>query len=378
MSKSANSKLPILGNISVPLRLMHYDEKDVPGQFFQSGIAYFKLQDSICDVSDDEGNPIGSLGGTFSGHYEATFKKDSLYVILDVEEMWKGITDVVGSDSAKAVFEGIKETYEKYWADHEKVQAENLNIMESKKAALEEKRKADEAKREKEEREGRERLQRAKEAEIRRSEAKLKKKMKDALTEWKPEDKGAHESYRINKVLILNDGGWDLSKDLDHMHDYDFADNGIKIPVNMGCGVKAIDEQGRKCWTPDVNRDNKVELRLYTYRGISPDAVHYYAKLKFSLPELRRVDEEGVEHSSSEWDLKLLGMAEIELTRPFEQWERENDPERWRGYRTADEPMPSRVNAWYDIPSAKKRAKEVFDQIFGEGWKLKILPDKYY
>ena len=62
-----------------------------PGQ--EKGTARFKYADCLCDVTDDAGNTIGTVGGTMGGCYEIQIKEpDGGYTYwLYPQDIWEHV-----------------------------------------------------------------------------------------------------------------------------------------------------------------------------------------------------------------------------------------------------------------------------------------------
>jgi hypothetical protein len=71
--------------------------------------------------------------------------------------------------------------------------------------------------------------------------------------------------------------------------------------------------------------------------------------------------------STSCWDIPLFGSGNIQLTRELEAWEFKKFPKTYDGWYPGDS-----YSGFYTPEEVIARGKQVFKDLFGKGWKLKI------
>ncbi len=94
--------LPVIANITIPIRIKHMDDRENKENHFCCGFANFKLADNIADVSDNAGNEIGTLGGSFGGFYEINryYPEHEKYkqwynVQINTDDIWYAVEEVL-------------------------------------------------------------------------------------------------------------------------------------------------------------------------------------------------------------------------------------------------------------------------------------------
>lgn len=399
MAQGKIAKLPKLGDISLPVHLMAYDDKENPDKKFHSGFAFWWAADGTSDVSDDDGNVIGVIGGKMGGHVEMVRyyphngqpHEDGKYkqwatAIIDVRDIWGQIEALLESDKVKVQLEGMDEIYAKYKALQESEREEKDKLDKRMEEVLAMQKEEDE-RREKEEKLGQL---------VSALQNKPEPDPEKELPKLKPGDDGyegskwdlaqrfgtVHGTYMIKDTEIYEDGGWDLTESLrgrdEEFYDYKNQegpkpnrDSKGKIPLNIGCNCLFRDtryENKKMMYTDSRNRGGRyaeVELNITSYIGISPGAIHYYGTLHFNTPD---VHPEGQPNTSTTvFDLNLFNRGSIQLTRILEDWEFKKYPGTYDYYDEGD-----RYTGFYTQEDVIKRGKEVFKDLFGEGWKLKI------
>jgi hypothetical protein len=343
-------KLPTLGKVSLPVHIMHHDNKKHPEQFFQSGFAFFAVADDQADVSNAEGKNIGSLGSCMGGHYQVDVKKEDedFHVIINVEDIWREVTKLLDSDKVKLQFEGMEETYKKYWDEKQKTEKLEKEIKQMQKDA---------------------------EAEVLRKEEENKNKA-IAITEKKRLAEEAKLELKARKlreagkqfgdILIVDDNGWNLNEELPDQ-DWMFKED-FKIPVDFGMGVKTTMKGDTYTYKRNPRKKPTVTLEISTWKGMGADAIHYYGKLNIDLPDMERDDQPGHTCSISGFGgIPMYSNSQIELTQILEQWEIDKYPRNYKHRRPGEH-----NRGFYAVEGVKRRGKEVFEKLFGEGWTLKI------
>jgi hypothetical protein len=322
--KMSIKDLPILGYAQIPIRLMHYEHKKDKTKFFQSGFAFFGIADDQADVTGPNGENRGSLGGKMGGNYEIIQRreKDDINVIIDVEDFWDQLTNLLETEGAKVQLVGIEEIYKKYWAKHEKLK-EIAQMQED----------AEEAVKKEEE-------EKAK-VETKKLEAKAKK-----IDEW----------------VILDDKGWDLNKEIPD-YDYHFEED-YRFPVDLGLGVR-ITKKG-EYYTSRREGNPTVILDITSWKGTGAiGAIHYYGTLKIKLPDFTRDDRHT--YGTSTWEIPLFKNESINLTHVLEEWEIKRYPDNYQDNRPGQH-----IRGFYTPEGAKRAAEVFFCEHFDPGWDFKV------
>lgn len=345
---SSIKNLPVLGNVSLPVHIMGYHHKKDNKKFFQSGFAFFAVADDQADVEGPDGENIGSLGSCMGGHYQVHMhdEDESLHVIINVEDIWKQICELVESEDVKIKLEGIEKIYNEYWPKYQAAQEEKkakkakLKEIEDMQKEAEEKRVVNES------------------AEI--SSIVLSPSPEDEIPEVIP-------GIKYGDIYIMDDNGWNLEDKLPEK-DWEAEEVDMKITPNFGVGVKTKYKDELYTFKRNPRKKPTVTLEITTWRGMSVGAVHYYGKLIVDLPEMEKDDQPGHTigvrgHAS----IPMFSNDDIELTQVLEQWEIDKYPHNYEYCRAGQ-----RHRGFYAVAGVERRAKEVFEKIFGEGWKLKI------
>jgi hypothetical protein len=358
MAQGNISKLPKLGEITLPVHLMVYEDKKNPNKDFMSNFCFWKAADGASDVTDNEGREIGSIGGTMGGHVEMNryypYKQERsagssydqwINVIIDVRDMWEQIEKMLDTPGAKVIIEGLEEIQEKYQA----LKAKERNIEEARKAKLDEIRQMQKE------------AEKSKENEKKTALGSIMGSLL-AVKKQEIEEKNVVR-YWIGKMGVIEDGGWDLTKRIDTPDHSYIEDDGEIIPTNYGTGIKVIDEEGQILTSPEPEKAPEVELRISTWMGTSVGAIHYYGVLEFHSPWLQFGDH----RTTAPYDLRILGTNKIELTHPLEAWELRDYKDSYKGWRVGDH-----YRGFYTVDDVIKVGKEFFKEYFEKGWKLKI------
>lgn len=134
--------LPIIAEIKIPLRLQHLDNKENDKDHFSCGFANWKIQDSIADVSNDDDEQVGHLGGAFGGFYEIDkyYPQHKGYkqwykAQLNTDDIWYAVEKVL--DQLQTDPEQMEELRKKMKA-YEKQKEEEVRIKQMQKEAEEE------------------------------------------------------------------------------------------------------------------------------------------------------------------------------------------------------------------------------------------------
>jgi hypothetical protein len=327
------NNLPILGNISLPVHIMHYDNKEDKKKFFQSGFAFFAVADDQADVVDAKEENIGSLGSCMGGHYQVHAKreKESIYVIINVEDMWKQMNELFDSEDVQIKFEEMEKIYNEYWPKYQAAQ----ETEKATKAKLKE----------------------------------IKQMQKDAEEEkiHKAEEK-ARKLQEKNKpevndnIEIIDNNGWNLDEELpsqDWMID-------TKISSKLGCGIKT--KFRNESYTYKHLKKPKVTLEITSWKGTSAvGAIHYYGKLHVGLPEMVNDENKRTCSISGFGGIPMFKNHNIELTQVLEAWEIEKYPGNYQYCKPGDH-----NRGFYSIAAVERKGKEIFEKIFEEGWDYKV------
>jgi hypothetical protein len=353
MASSVNN-LPVLGNVNLPVHIMHYSNKEDSKKFFQSGFAFFAVADDQADVEGPNGENLGTLGSCMGGHYQVHTKgeKESVHVIINVEDIWNKVKELLGSDDVQIKFEGMEKIYNEYWPKYQAAQEEKK----AKKAKL------------------KEIEQMQKDAEMERALAEEKASRKEPEPEPEPEqmempeydDEGKLMSYGDIEIVDRND--WNLDLEIPDI-DWVALDQNIHIPSDMGVGVKTKYDGENFTYKRYPRKKPVVTLEISTWKGTGAvGAIHYYGNLIIDWPGMTQ---DGTKRtlsiSGAHRGIPLFRNSKIELTQVLEAWEIEKYPHNYEYNKPGD-----RHRGFYAIAGVERRGKEVFEKIFGEGWTLKI------
>ena len=368
MAEGNISKLPKLGEITLPVHLMIYDDKKNKNKKFHSNFCFWKAADGSSVVTNNDGKEIGTIGGTMGGHVEVNryYPEHENYeqwinVIIDVRDIWNQIEQLLDTPGANVIIEGLEEIHEKYQA----LKSKEKKTDDEKKAKLDEIRQmqkdAEDEKKKKIELE-----------KIINDLAKAKENAEEVSRILKIAQEDAEKKvkvkYWINKTGVIEDGGWDLTKKIDtsdhcYSDEEDFKDK--IIPKNYGTGIRIIDDEGKILVSPKPGEYPEVELRISTWMGVSPGAIHYYGTLNFAGYWLYYEDKPTC--SSSSWDIKICERSKIEITHALEAWELRDYPDSYKCWRVGDY-----YRGFYTAAEVIKAGKKFFKKYFEKGWKLKI------
>lgn len=369
MGKGSIGKLPVLGDIVLPVHLMTYDNRDNPKQHFHSNFAFWHSADGASDVSTDEGQ-IGTIGGTMGGHVEMNryypnldrskeHTKEGSYrqwieVIIDVQDMWNQIEALLDTPGAKVTINGLEEIQEKYQA-LKKAEREAEEVRKAKLEAVRQ-------------------MQREAEEEAEKKVA--ISSLVGGLLAGKKEKEKLEENnkvkYWIGEYGVIEDGGWDLTAKIDTSdHNYmeddeDIFDQKI-IPLNYGTGIKVIDKKG-KIWVSEIKKTKhpEVTLKITSWVGTAAiGAIHYYGTLNFGPTWL--IDPSRPNYTTSTRDLRIFNGNKIALAHELEEWEFRDHPGSYDGWRVGDW-----YSGFYTEEDVIKSAQKFFDNYFAKGWKLVI------
>lgn len=196
--------------------------------------------------------------------------------------------------------------------------------------------------------------------------------IKVTKAKFTPDDAEGFYVDKNNSYKIINANGYtkeQLSTELPEQ-DVDYIEQGIKIPVNYGMGIEVIHDGKHYIFKRGGNWGKAVvTLDITTWRGISCGALHYYGKLEIRMPEMTQIDAPST--LSSNFFIPMFENHTIELTQVLEQWEIDKYPENYQYNHAGDI-----HRGFYSPDGLRRRGKEVFEQIFGEGWEFKV--DEHY
>lgn len=153
------------------------------------------------------------------------------------------------------------------------------------------------------------------------------------------------------------------------------------FPVNIGDDFKleSCSELFAKIPNP-----RKVRIEITSYRGISWNAVHYYAAI--DADGIDRVRYEDYDGSGTKRLVSVSGYLgeefnslprekrdiwggdyHIDVARPVTEADIAKDPRRWEGYGPGDN-----TNAFNTAEEAEETARAIVSARFGDGWELEI------
>jgi len=141
-----------------------------------------------------------------------------------------------------------------------------------------------------------------------------------------------------------------------------------KVPIfDASAGVGTKWKYNNKVYTAkfsDGKRTREVTLKIRSWRGISPGAIHYYAKMW--AHDLIFSDGEKSELSSTAQPALTKGF-DIEIRRPLTQKEMDDEPDRWEFYDVGDY-----ITGFEDKEELIAAANKIFKEKFKGKWKLVI------
>lgn len=392
--------IPVLGDIKVPVRLMRYANKEHPERNYFCNFAHWWAADGTSDVSDNEGNKIGHIGGTMGGHCQMTRyfpnekeNDETIHVIIDVRDIWNQIEELLESKDVQVQLEGMEEVQRKYQEMEKKLREIKDMQKKAEEEEAEKKRLEEEAKKPyKNIVDGFKQCKNCNAVLYNHEECNCKEieekkaalaNMAVALKESKlqpTENPTITTSNGTTYEILENPHNWDLNesfrgRDAEFYNERGNSNNPNRnkdgrIPTNIGCGVKLkkgneilyTDEKPNKRW------NGRAILNITSWRGISPDAIHYYGAIEFYAPD---VHPEGEPNSSTSCWLPIFSKSEIQITRILEQWEIDKYP-----YNYADWDAGSDYRGFYTPEDVIEKGREVFNDLFASDWKLEI--DKQY
>ena len=144
----------------------------------------------------------------------------------------------------------------------------------------------------------------------------------------------------------------------------------LTIPIDIGCGVQMIREDNTWTSTREYGGRNTkylktVTLNITSWKGISPDAIHFYGTLEIPNTEFES-DNSKRRYSSCGYGVpEYIQHVKIELTRPVTQAMIDNNPEMWEWSYAED--RTTRFDSMEDVVA---RGVEIFNQWFEKGWAL--------
>lgn len=153
------------------------------------------------------------------------------------------------------------------------------------------------------------------------------------------------------------------------------------FPVNIGDDFKL--ESSPELFVKIPN-PRKVRIEITSYRGISWDAVHYYAAI--DADGIDRIRYEDYDGTGTKRPVAISGYLgeefnrlprekrdiwggnyHIEVARPVTEADIAKDPHRWEHYTPGD-----LTNAFNSAEEAEETARAIVFARFGDGWELEI------
>jgi hypothetical protein len=115
------------------------------------------------------------------------------------------------------------------------------------------------------------------------------------------------------------------------------------IPVDFGVGVKFKDDEGTEYTTlPRDRYSGIIQAKITSWRGISIGAIHYYAKIHLSDPNLSYIEDgkkcqSSISGSFDKFKPNDAKSYQISVVRELTSQEIFDDPERWECYRVGSD-----------------------------------------
>lgn len=144
------------------------------------------------------------------------------------------------------------------------------------------------------------------------------------------------------------------------------------IPVDFGVGVKFKDDEGTEYTTlPRDRYSGIIQAKITSWRGISIGAIHYYAKIHLSDPNLSYIEDgkkcqSSISGSFDKFKPNDAKSYQISVVRELTSQEIFDDPERWECYRVGSE-----TNCWESEEELIAVIKKIIRNRF-KGWKYEI------
>ncbi|HOG38242.1 MAG TPA: hypothetical protein PLD95_02105 [bacterium] len=172
---------------------------------------------------------------------------------------------------------------------------------------------------------------------------------------------------KFGSIEIIDNNGWNLNEVIPEW-DWKVEESNLKIPPEFGVGIKTRYNGEDFTFKHVFNETPVVKLIVTTWRGISTNAIHYYGSLQITFPEMEKDNQPGhIVNLYGVSEIPMFSNNKITLTRVLEQSEIDDDPIRHEYFDAGDN-----VSSFYTPASVIKRGKEMFENIFGKGWVLKI------
>ena len=172
---------------------------------------------------------------------------------------------------------------------------------------------------------------------------------------------------KIGDIEIIDDNGWNL---YDKIPDFDWEAEEVdmKITPDFGMGVKTIYYGEKFTFKRNPRIKPTITLVITTWKGHGGNAIHFYGKFEIDLPEMEKDDKPGYTVGVHGFGaIPLFSNTTMGLTQVLEQWEIDKYPDNYEYQRAGQ-----RHRGFYTSDGVIRRATEVFEKIFGEGWTLKI------
>ena len=172
---------------------------------------------------------------------------------------------------------------------------------------------------------------------------------------------------KIGDIEILDDNGWNLHDTIPE-YDWQAEEVDMKITPDFGMGVRTRYKNEEFTFKRNPRIKPTVTLIITTWKGISGDAIHFYGKLEINLPEMEKDNRPGYTVGiSGLGGIPMYYSSTIKLTQILEQWEKDKYPHNYEYYRVGQ-----KHTGFYTPEAVERRAKEVFEKIFSEGWLFKV------
>ena len=162
-----------------------------------------------------------------------------------------------------------------------------------------------------------------------------------------------------------------------YVEDYEDVLHADVMTPEYGVGVK-FTTKGVDYLTFNRETPREIRVRVDSWIGLSPEAIHCYAKIAVSAPYLE-YEQNGVKQQSSiggAFDRpKETDDIDLKVKRYLTRFEKENDPDRWEAYRAG-----RLIDGFEDEAQLYEYTLSLLKARFSGKWKVSIegFSDKKY